>query len=178
MLIFLNNKTIILITVILMSFSIIIESSTNSKSNPLISLGAEYLNDDEVILQKSGNDCGPSVLKMIFNFYKIDISLEKIKKRILKKNGTNMLDIKRMAEKSGLKVFAYKMGMQDLKKVKNPAILYLKKKHFVVLEKITNDRLIVLDPGKGRLAIKFERFLTIWSGKILIFKKTTCNDLE
>ncbi len=148
----------------------ILESGMKSKNDFINFYGAKYIGKGGVVLQKGKNDCGAASLKMIFNYFKINVDLSEISKKTLTKNGTNMLKIKKLAEEKGLKVSAYKMNIKDLKKVRSFAILHLKNDHFVVLDINVNKNIIILDPAIGKLSFETENFEKNWSGNILVFR--------
>ena len=145
------------------------ENILKAKDNFILLYGAKYIDKRGVVLQRYENDCGVASLKMVFNYFNQNIGLEEISKKILTKDGTNMLKMKKLAEEKGLKVYACNIEMNDLKKVKYIAILHFKNNHFVVLDKIENKNIFILDPAVGRLSVYLGKFIKIWSGNILIF---------
>jgi hypothetical protein len=133
--------------------------------------GAKYLGKEGVLLQKKNNDCGPAVLKMIFDYFKIPATLSEISKKVLRKRGSTMLSLKEMAELKGLKAEGWRLSFNDLKKINLPAIAFIEGNHFVVISRITvNGEIIVLDPAIGKLKYPLPKFKNIWRGEVLIFK--------
>ncbi|MFW6173869.1 MAG: cysteine peptidase family C39 domain-containing protein [Elusimicrobiota bacterium] len=138
--------------------------------------GAKYLGEDGVILQKKGRDCGPASLKMIFDYFNIPITLEKISKKVPGQKSSSMLSLKEMAELKGLKVEGWRLSFKDSKNIKFPAIAFINRNHFVVISKVSsNGEIIVLDPSIGKLKYSSRRFQKIWKGEILIFTKQRHN---
>lgn len=139
--------------------------------------GAKYIGKDGIVYQKQGKDCGPASLKMIFDYFKIPISIEYIEKEVLTENGSNMLRLKELAETRGLETEGWRLSYIDLKKITLPGIAFVNGNHFVVIsEIIENDYIVVLDPSLGKLRYSLKKFQRIWEGKFLIFKKK--NNLE
>jgi ABC-type bacteriocin/lantibiotic exporter with double-glycine peptidase domain len=134
--------------------------------------GAEYLGKTGVIIQKTENDCGPAVLKMILDYYKIPSTSEELRKRLLIRNGTTMLNLQYIARLKGLEAQGWRYAFNDLTKLKLPVIAFVKRKHYVVITGITkNQDIIVLDPEIGKLKYSHKRFNKIWKGETLIFSK-------
>ena len=133
--------------------------------------GARYLGEDGIILQKHSHDCGPAALKMVFDYFKIPVTLEEISENVLWEKGSSMLSLKKMAELKGLKAEGWRYAFKDLKKIKIPAIVFVGGDHFVVISKITEDgKITILDPAIGKLKYSSWRFRRIWEGETLIFK--------
>jgi len=137
-------------------------------------VGAKYLGDRDVIFQKKINDCGVTALKMIFEYYKIPSTSEKISKDVLREgNGLSMLSLKEMAELKGLKTECWRFALKDLKNIKLPAIAFVKGNHYVVISEIKkNGKIIILDPAIGKLSYSLQKFQNIWKGETLIFESS------
>lgn len=135
--------------------------------------GAKYLGEDGVILQKHSNDCGPAALKMVFDYFKIPVTLEEIAEKVLGERGSSMLSLKEMAELKGLKAEGWQFAFKDIKKIGLPAIAFVNGGHYVIISKIAhNGKIIVLDPSIGKLEYSPWRFRMIWKGEALIFKSS------
>lgn len=134
--------------------------------------GARYLGEEGVTFQKHSHDCGPAALKMVFDYFKIPVTLEEISENVLWEKGSSMLSLKKMAELKGLKAEGWRFTFKDLKKIKIPAIVFVGGDHFVVISKITEDgKIIILDPAIGKLKYSSRRFRKMWKGETLILKK-------
>lgn len=134
--------------------------------------GAEFIDVVGVILQSKNNNCGPTALKMIFDRYGIEISLEEIEQKVqLHTNGSSMLSLKSVAQAKGLKTEGWRLSLIDLMNVTFPILLFIHQNHFVVADSIDkNDDLYLRDPSLGRLKIAKERLPNIWTGETLLFR--------
>jgi len=171
---------IIIILILILSFPFVgifvthqfIEHPDYWKKTVAFFKGAKYLGEDGIILQKYINDCGPAALKIIFDHFKIPATLEEITEKVLGKNGSSMLSLKEMAELKGLKAEGWRFTFKDLKKMKLPAIAFVKGNHYVVISEITeNGNIIVLDPAIGKLKYSSRGFQRIWKGETLVLKQ-------
>ena len=105
------------------------------------------------------NDCGPACLHMIADYYGRECSLEEIKSSCeVTRLGISMRDIKHCASLVGLETFVVKVTIEELKRMPCPSILYLKRGHFVVLERIRdrkkNVEFTIVDPENGRVKLQ------------------------
>ncbi len=119
-----------------------------------------------VIRQEEEKDCGASCLASIVKYYNGYVPLEIIRNDTLTdNNGTNFYNIKMAAIKYGFDV----MGYND-EQIIPPYIVQIKINdcyHFMVIYKITDKYLIVMDPGKGIIKYSKEDFNKIFTGYML-----------
>jgi predicted double-glycine peptidase len=134
-------------------------------------MGARFVTDKGVVLQKSINDCGPASLKTILTAYGIDRSVPDPSSRLpLTSKGTSMLDLRNVSTKMGLRAKSWSIHPEDLPRVPLPAIAFVNKNHFVVLRRfITPEVLEVDDPALGRIRWQSRSFKKAWSGEMLVF---------
>lgn len=121
-------------------------------------------------------DCGVTCLYNIIKYYNGNISMSKLR-RLTKtnENGTNVYNIVNASNSLGLKAEAYKCEFNDLSNVKLPIIAHIKLDnkfdHFVILEKINNEKIIVQDPIRGKVVYDDISFKKKWTGSIITFYK-------
>jgi len=121
-------------------------------------------------------DCGVTCLYNIIKYYNGNISMSKLR-RLTKtnENGTNVYNIVNASNSLGLKAEAYKCEFDDLSNVKLPIIAHIKLDnkfdHFVILEKINNEKIIVQDPIRGKVVYDDISFKKEWTGSIITFDK-------
>lgn len=119
-----------------------------------------------VIRQEEEKDCGASCLASIVKYYNGYVPLEIIRNDTLTdNNGTNFYNIKMAAIKYGFDVMGY-----NNEQIIPPYIVQIKINdcyHFMVIYKITDKYLIVMDPGKGIIKYSKEDFNKIFTGYML-----------
>ncbi len=122
-----------------------------------------------VVRQEDEADCGACCLLSIIKYYDGFIPLEYVKVDTLTtKDGTSFYNLKVAAEKYGFEVSGKKEF--DLSKIKLPAIVQIKTNnfyHFVVIVKIDNDMIVVMDPATGKNKLKLSKFKEIFTGYVL-----------
>jgi ATP-binding cassette subfamily B protein len=112
-------------------------------------------------------DCGPSCLKIILTYYKINYSIHQIREYFDDLNkGTSLLQISSVAERLGFKAQGLNLNIEALKKTKFPCIAFWNQKHFVVVYKFANGKVHISDPASGLLISYTEKeFISHWTGK-------------
>lgn len=111
--------------------------------------------------QLEAADCGPACLHMIANYYGRNCTIDEIKQSCeMTRLGISMLDIRRCASLIGLECFSVKVNAESLVRMPCPAILYFKRGHFVVLERIRDtskgSEYVIADPENGRIKLHQE----------------------
>jgi len=133
--------------------------------------GNERLGNDGVFFQQAHDDCAGAAIKMVLDFFKIPIEYGQIQQHVNPgPEGVTMLDLKRFAEAKGLRCEGWRLSLQDLTQIPLPAVLLLRRNHFVVLERCTPaDGIILLDPVQGRLRLRSQNLFSVWEGETLLF---------
>ena len=126
------------------------------------------------IKQHDITDCGVACLASIGNHYGVHIPIAQIRQLASTDlHGTNILGLVQAAEKMGFLAKGVRCRMESLAQVPLPCIVHLVLKnqlhHFVVLYKITQKHVFVMDPAFGSME-KYEHkeFEAIWSGVLIL----------
>ena len=131
---------------------------------------------DLIVIQDGAKDCGASCLLSIIRYYGGNISKEKlIDMTKTTKDGTTFFGISSAAESLGLTTKSYKVDEIDkIKKIIPPILCQINNNgynHFIIIYKIYNNHLLIMDPSKGKEVIDLFDFNTIWTGYIMLFEK-------
>lgn len=131
-----------------------------------------------IVLQDGFKDCGASCLLSIIRYYGGDISKERLIELVrTTKEGTTFYNIAGAAEKLGLITKGFKVEEIDkIKEINPPFISQVNKNgtmHFIVVYKIDNHKLVIMDPSTGKETIDIFDFNNIWTGYILLFEKVS-----
>lgn len=104
----------------------------------------------KTILQSESKECGLACLAMIASHHQYTIGLATLRRRFLISiKGTTLADIIRYAQEMGFSCRALRLELEDINKLSQPCILHWNLNHFVVLEKVNNNRLHIIDPANG-----------------------------
>lgn len=91
----------------------------------------------------------------------------------------SIVDLQRALLLYSIKTTGYCLEAHEIYQLSTPSIVFLKKNHFAVLAEVTNDYLILLDPGRGRVRISHASFSILFGGAalaptLLSSKETKC----
>jgi ATP-binding cassette subfamily B protein len=121
-----------------------------------------------VFIQHDANDCGPSCLRMIAKYYGKFYSLESLReKSYITNSGVSLLGISEAAETIGFRSKGVKISLDQLnKEITLPCIAHWNQEHFIVVYKITRDKVFVADPAFGKITYLKNEFLKGWASSI------------
>ena len=125
-----------------------------------------------IVLQEDIQDCGPCALKSIIEYYKGYVPLEKIKEDCYTSNeGTTVYHLTEAAKKYGFDAVAKRIDGFDNKELALPIIVHIKYSngltHFMALYSIKNNKMVLMDPAKGKVNIRKEEFAKIFTGIVI-----------
>ncbi len=126
----------------------------------------------KIVRQRDFKDCGVCSLLSIVRYYHGDIPLEQMRiDANVTREGTSALNLILAAEKYGFD--AQGMHYDNLDDIKTlPAIVHLKMDnytHFVVIYKISKDKVVLMDPAKGKVVLFKSEFLKKWTNVVIVF---------
>lgn len=141
---------------------------------------------ENVVRQQFDLSCGAAAVATIFKyFYRTNIAEGEIVEAMLKtgevaeisKRGFSMLEIKRFAESRGFVSEGFRIAdAKKLDQLKAPVLTLINTrgyKHFVVLKKVENGRVIIADPAFGNTVKSMEDFEKVWNNVILVILSPT-----
>ncbi|WP_102275105.1 peptidase domain-containing ABC transporter [Cytobacillus massiliigabonensis] len=120
------------------------------------------------IEQMEHSECGLACLSMIFSYYGHQVSLLELREEFgVPKGGFTFANLADIAKRKNMEVIGYKATVEALKEIKNPLILFIDKKHFVVLEKVKKNVFYIVDPAIGRIKLTLADMKERFSGVVL-----------
>ncbi|QHQ58436.1 peptidase domain-containing ABC transporter [Bacillus velezensis] len=135
-----------------------------------------------VILQRNQFDCGITCLAMVLSRaegIKINPNKLKLNKEIIGRDGTDLIEMKRISETFDYDFKAFRTdNITQLKELNknHPLIVHWNHNHFVVVDAFGTDNVKIIDPSSGRLTITLEEFKTFYNGiSIMLIRK---NEIE
>lgn len=131
-----------------------------------------------IVMQEGSKDCGAACLLSIIRFFGGDISLDRIVDMVkTTREGTNFYNISDVAGKFGLVTKCFRVD--DIDKIKNistPFIVQVSNNgynHFIVVYKINNNKITIMDPARGKSNLDIFDFSNMWTGYIMLFEKVS-----
>lgn len=117
--------------------------------------------------QMEGNDCGPACIQMITGYYGKMYSLKTIKTYCnMTRLGISLRDVVHCLTELGFYAVSVTVNQSEVRRMPTPAILYLKRGHFVVLEKVADKKgkyeYLIADPSYGKVKMTEEDLSEKW----------------
>jgi ATP-binding cassette subfamily B protein len=121
------------------------------------------------VKQPDAMDCGPACLKMVAGFYKMNFSLESLRKKCyITREGVSFLGLSEAADSLGFRTIGVKVHFEVLNEnVPFPCIVHWRQKHFVVVYKIKNDKIWIADPAVGLMKFSRDEFVQNWASTVV-----------
>lgn len=127
----------------------------------------------EPVYQSEASECALACLCMIMNANGHDVDLAYLRqKHALSQRGATIKDILRISSDVGLIGRALKFELEYLNQLESPCILHWGLMHFVVLERITRDGAIIVDPAIGRRKVTKKQLNDCVTGIAVQFQPT------
>lgn len=126
------------------------------------------------IRQRDITDCGAACLASVAAHYRLKVPVSRIRQYAgTDKSGTNLLGLTEAAEKLGFQSRGVKGPLESLQKIPLPAIAHVKLPngllHYVVIYRVSKKRIVVMDPGGGKLKTqKLSSFAIDWTGVLVL----------
>jgi ABC-type bacteriocin/lantibiotic exporters, contain an N-terminal double-glycine peptidase domain len=128
------------------------------------------------IKQHDITDCGAACLASISAYYGLRFPISRIRQyAFTDKKGTNILGLIKAASCLGFSAKGVRAKPESLKIIPKPAIAHIIVKdvlqHFVVIYKVTDKYITIMDPGEGVIyKKKQEDFLKEWTGVLVLME--------
>ena len=121
------------------------------------------------VKQPDAMDCGPACLKMVAGFYKMNFSLESLRKKCyITREGVSFLGLSEAADSLGFRTIGVKISFDIMtENVPLPCIIHWRQKHFIVIYKIKNDKIWAADPAVGLIKFSREEFVQNWASTVV-----------
>ncbi len=132
--------------------------------------------NDVKIKQYDITDCGAACMASICAYYGLKFPVSRIRQyAFTDKKGTNILGLIEAATRLGLSAKGVRAKPEALKLIPKPAIAHIVVKgvlqHFVVIYKVTDKYITVMDPGDGEIHKRScEEFLKEWTGVLVLME--------
>ena len=124
-----------------------------------------------VIQQLSADDCGPACLAMVLAAHGVHGAASECRQLCDPgRDGTRVRTLLAAAEHFGLSASAHSVRAPDLSATPLPAIAHWEGRHFVVVERWTPRRAIIVDPARGRRHLSAAEFAAGFGGAVLTFE--------
>lgn len=114
-------------------------------------LGAGRRRRIPVRFQSQRSDCGPACLAMVLAYHGIHADLDQLRREAnADPDGVSARTVLETARRHGLSGKAVRTGLKGLGLLPAGTILFWGARHFVVLERVTQTHVHIVDPARGR----------------------------
>ena len=120
--------------------------------------------------QSEHSECGLACATMILNYYHANTTLSHLRDIYgVPKGGNTLTNLKQILSDYGVETKAIRIIDFDiLEEQAAPIICFWENRHYVVLEKLTAQEAVILDPAMGRKKIKLDEFKESFSNIALV----------
>ena len=123
--------------------------------------------------QQSTSDCGAACLVMVSRYWGRRFSLSRLRDIAnVDRNGTSLRGLAAAAESVGFATRPVKASLDQLAQQKLPAIVHWEGKHYIVVYRVTGNRVVVADPAIGQRILHHREFNRGWTGYALLLQPT------
>lgn len=125
-----------------------------------------------LVLQYEIVECGAASLSMVLRKYGLFLSLSELRRLCgVSRDGTSLLKIKKAAINLNLDVVAKKGSLDALRSDSClPAIAWWNYNHFVVIDQIKGNKVLICDPAGGKYTLPYPEAQQCYSGLALTFR--------
>jgi len=122
----------------------------------------------DVQLQTEATECGLACVSMIASFHGFDTDLPALRRRFSPSlKGLTLVDLIRIGATLDLAGRAVRLEPEELHLLRLPCILHWDFKHFVVLERVRRDHVLLVDPALGAQRMSLKELSLHFSGMAL-----------
>jgi ATP-binding cassette, subfamily B, bacterial CvaB/MchF/RaxB len=126
-----------------------------------------------VIRQAEAAECGIACLAMVLGYYGHQIDLGTFRRCYsISLKGTTLRGLIAIADEMGLATRALRLELSDLPRLHLPCILHWSMNHFVVLEQVRHNSIIIHDPARGRRTVPLREVSNEFTGVALELSPT------
>jgi ATP-binding cassette subfamily C protein len=124
-----------------------------------------------MVLQAQATDCGLASLTIVLGYFGHHVVLEELRTLSgISRDGSSAALLVELARHYGLQAKGYKKDIAGLRDMALPAIAHCRFNHFVVIEEVRDDGVVINDPGSGPRFVPGPEFSDDFTGVVLGFQ--------
>ncbi|RKH13171.1 peptidase domain-containing ABC transporter [Corallococcus sp. CA047B] len=123
------------------------------------------------VRQLSVTDCGAACLTMVLAYHGREMTLDAVRDLMgVGRDGITARTLLDTGRRLGMRGRALSLDLDGLPHLPTGAILHWDFNHYVVFEKLLGNRVLLMDPGRGRRTLTMEAFRLHFTGVVLLFE--------
>ena len=127
-----------------------------------------------VVIQMQPGENGAAALSMMLGFYKKYVPMEELREKcVTSRNGSSPEQLIDAAASFGLDGKVEKVDAAELEGRTFPLLVQWKRRYYVIIKSIKKGIVSVADPAKGEYKMQKDRFLELYSGKVITLSKNS-----
>lgn len=120
------------------------------------------------VLQMEATECGAACLAMMLASFGRWVPLETLRLECgVSRGGANARSIVEAARRFGLDAHGFSIELADLAQEKEPVVAYWGFSHFVVVEGVSRQGVLLNDPARGRTVVQWDEADRMFTGLVL-----------
>ena len=120
------------------------------------------------ILQSEAAECGLTCLAMLASAHGLRIDLAELRQRFsISLKGADLAQLMRHAQALNFATRPLRLELDEMNQLQLPCMLHWNLNHFVVLTKVSRDKLTILDPALGKREVPFSEVSKHFTGVAL-----------
>ncbi|MCU0536690.1 MAG: cysteine peptidase family C39 domain-containing protein [Hydrococcus sp. Prado102] len=123
--------------------------------------------------QQSSSDCGAACLAMISQYWGKRFSLNSLRELAgIGRSGASLKGLAKTADSLGYHARPVRASLSRLLEQDYPWIAHWKGDHYIVVDRVKGNKILVVDPARGKRWLERQDFLASWTGYALLLEPT------
>lgn len=120
------------------------------------------------IEQMQQTECGLCCIAMILRYYRSNETLSKLRSELeVGRDGLRISQLQQYLETRGFHAKIYKCEAESMINMPLPAVIFWDEKHFVIVEKLDQKQVKIVNPEYGKVTITLDEFKEHYSGIVM-----------